>query len=387
MISYDKKLLDNTYLVDEAKNLASSGFISTEQLIEIKNNFTTLKTQDNLFIRICLFLLGSILYLSLCGAISLLGINSFNSDSSISVMIVIFGLTGFLITELFLVRNKNYFGNGLDDAFIIGMQIAFNGFVIFLNNSDIVVCFSIFILSLLCYFRYLHLLSLIASYIAIIAVIFLYFVDYIQFGSTLLPFVFLLFGIATYILAKKVKQKIKLPYYYIGLLFLESLGLLLIYFSMNYFVVNELSKEINSTKMKIPMAWLFYAFTILTPLFYLFYGIKTKNKPMLWIGGCTMAFTIFTIRFYHHLLPPAIALTLAGIILFAIAFFAIRKLKNKESGVTFLPDKFETTNTLVTLETLATASQFGIKTEVQTPKSPMDFDGGGFSGGGAGDSF
>ncbi|CAM4112727.1 MULTISPECIES: hypothetical protein [Flavobacterium] len=389
MISYDKKLLENTYLVNEAKSLETSGFISQEQVAAIKNNFTALKTQDNLFIRICLFLLGSILYLSICGAIGFLGLNSFNSDSdtSMSILIFIFGLTGFLTTEFILVRTKNYFGNGLDDSFIIGMQIAFNGLILFFNNSDMVFCFSIFSISTLCYFRYLHLVSLLASYISVIALLFFIFIDYIHYGAEILPFILFFFGIGSYLFSKKITSKIKTPYYSAGILLISNLGLILTYLSMNYFIVRELSNEINSSRGEIPMAWLFYSFTILIPLFYLFYSIKTKNKPMLWIGGLTMAFTVFTIRYYHHIMPTEISLTLAGIILFSIAFLAIRKLKMKESGITFLPDRFEPSNSLLNIETLASASQFGIQTEDQTTDSPMDFGGGGFSGGGAGESF
>jgi hypothetical protein len=38
-------------------------------------------------------------------------------------------------------------------------------------------------------------------------------------------------------------------------------------------------------------------------------------------------------------------------------------------------------------ETIASAAQFGLKPEIKTPESNMEFGGGGFSGGGAGNQY
>jgi hypothetical protein len=86
-------------------------------------------------------------------------------------------------------------------------------------------------------------------------------------------------------------------------------------------------------------------------------------------------------------LPIQIALTLGGLILFGIAFFFIRKLKTKESGLTFKPDKISNSNTFLNAEALIIASTFGMKPEVKAPDSPMEFGDGGFSGGGSGGTF
>ena len=107
---------------------------------------------------------------------------------------------------------------------------------------------------------------------------------------------------------------------------------------------------------------------------------------MLWISFAAIAFTVFTIRFYYSVLPIEAALTLGGLVMFAIAFFSIQKLKNKESGITFKPDRINHSNAVLDAQALIAASALGIKSEVKT-ESPMDFGGGGFSGGGSGESF
>lgn len=80
------------------------------------------------------------------------------------------------------------------------------------------------------------------------------------------------------------------------------------------------------------------------------------------------------------------ALTFGGLVLFVIAYFSIQKLKNKEEGLTFKPDRINNSNAILNAEALIVASTFGMKPEVKTD-SPMDFGGGGFSGGGSGGSF
>ena len=107
---------------------------------------------------------------------------------------------------------------------------------------------------------------------------------------------------------------------------------------------------------------------------------------MLWISFLAIAFTIFTIRFYYSVLPIEVALTLGGIVLFGIAYFSIQKFKNKENGLTFKPDRINNSNAFLNAQTLIDASTFGLKPEIKTD-SPMDFGGGGFSGGGSDGSF
>lgn len=397
MIAFDKTLLDNTFLVDEANSLVDSGFITPEQTKAFAKVTQTLKTNDNVLIRIMMFLLGCLAYGSACGFLSLLMINGL--DSNWEFLLLVFALIGFIGQEFVLAKSTKMFGYGLDDAAILGAILASAVFASTISDDkNLIISVVIAIIAIFCYFRYLHLPSALLACLSVTVSLFFALLDFCKYGQQLMPFVMIFFaGILYFFSSRKIKL-LDNPYHKNGLLLLQSFSLLLFYFAGNYFVVRELSftMEIESLQMndpypaessEIPMAWFFYGCTLLIPAIYIVFSLLKKDKMMLWIGLFTLGFTVFTIRNYHHVLPPEVALTLAGILLFAIAFFAIRKLKNKESGITFMPDRFESTSTLLQFETIASAAQFGLKSEIKTPDSNIEFGGGGFSGGGAGSEY
>jgi hypothetical protein len=86
-------------------------------------------------------------------------------------------------------------------------------------------------------------------------------------------------------------------------------------------------------------------------------------------------------------MPIEVALTIGGIVMFAIAYFSIQKLKHKETGLTFKPDRINNSDAFLNAEALVVASAFGMKPEAKPQDSPMEFGGGGFSGGGSEGSF
>lgn len=179
-------------------------------------------------------------------------------------------------------------------------------------------------------------------------------------------------------------------YYYKGILLANSFCLVLFYLSCNYLVVRELSVMLLGNEIlpgkDIPFAIFFYAFTVIVPIAYLVQALKTKDRIMLWISFLAIAFSIYTIRFYYSVLPIEVALTLGGLVLFAIAYFSIKKLKDREIGLTFKPDRINNSNAFLNAEMLIVASQFGLKPEAVN-ESPMEYGGGGFSGGGSGGSY
>jgi hypothetical protein len=397
MIIFDKNLLDNSFQVEEIRNLSDAGFITSEKAKTVSKELQILKTNNNILIRIMMFLLGCFAYGSTCGFLSLIMIDGL--DSHWEVLLLVFAIIGFIGQEFILAKSTTMFGYGLDDAAILGAILASAVFVSSVSdNNNLTISMIVAITSAFCYFRYLHLPSALIAFLSITASLFFSLINYCQYGQQLMPFAMLLFAGILYFLASKKIKNITEPYYKNGLLVLQSFSLLLFYFAGNYFVVRELSfkMQLDNLQMndpypvassEIPMAWLFYGCTLLIPIIYLVFSLFKKDKMMLWIGMLNIGFTVFTIRNYHHVLPPEVALTISGLLLFAVAFFAIRKLKNKESGVTFIPNKFESSNSLLQLETIASAAQFGLKPEIKAPDSNMEFGGGGFSGGGGGGNY
>ncbi|MBZ4034890.1 hypothetical protein K6T82_08935 [Flavobacterium sp. 17A] len=387
MIAYDKKMLDNEALIDEADTLYKGGFISKDQKKFIEKELPDLKSQSNILVRIGFFLLGSLLYSSICGMITLFGINL--EDIYLQIGGYIFAMVGFAGAEV--LAKQNYRNHGLDDAFILGALSCLGVAVaITTEGYETVIAFFVAIGAFFMFVRYLHLLSMLVFCISVTAFLFFGMFEFGDFGKAILPFAAMIFAGVFYFLTKKIMKNLTESYYYNGLLLANGFCLVLFYFSCNYLVVRELSGELLGTDVKpgtdIPFAYFFYAFTFIIPVVYLLQALKTKDRIMLWLSFLAVAFSIYTIRFYYAVLPIEVALTLGGVVLFAIAYFSIKKLKEKESGLTFKPDRINHSDNFLSAEALVVASTFGMKPEVKTV-SPMEFGDGGFSGGGSQGSF
>ncbi|MNQ41466.1 hypothetical protein D3C85_551420 [compost metagenome] len=388
MIAQDKQLLNDLALLDEANSLQNAGFISKEQKDLIRKQLPDFKRQKNILVRLGFFLLGSFLYGSICGAISIIGMAG--EEYYFKICCYIFAGVGFAATEL--LANQKYYGHGLDDAFILG-AILNVGFAIGITTDGYELIIAIFmaIVAFVMYRRYLHLPSLLIFCLASSAVLFYGLFEFGEIGKTILPFVAMLFSAGFYFFTKKSIQSLTESYYYNGLLLANSFCLILFYLSCNYLVVRELSIMLLGNEIlpgtDIPFAYFFYAFTLIVPILYLVQALKTKDRIMLWISFLAIAFSIYTIRFYYSVLPIEVALTLGGVVLFVIAYFSIKKLKEKESGLTFKPDRINNSNALLNAEAIIVASTFGMKPGVKPQDSPMEFGGGGYSGGGSEGSF
>ncbi len=191
--------------------------------------------------------------------------------------------------------------------------------------------------SIYMFLRYLHLLSMLVFCLSITAFLFFQMFEFGDIGKAILPFTAMIFAAICYFSTKKLINNVVKSYYYNGLLLANSFCLVLFYLSCNYLVVRELSVELLGTEVKpgadIPFAFFFYAFTFIVPIIYLIQALRTKDRIMLWISFLAIGFSIYTIRFYYAVLPIEVALTLGGLVLFAIAYFSIKKLKDKESGL------------------------------------------------------
>ncbi|WP_426485571.1 hypothetical protein [Flavobacterium sp. 2] len=387
MIVYDKKMLDNGALVNEADTLHNGGFISKDQKKFIEKELPVLKSQSNILVRIGFFLLGCLLYLSICGAISIFGLSG--EHVFFQICCYIFAVVGFVGAEL--LATQNYHNHGLDDAFILGALLNIGiAIAVTTEGYEAVIAFFVAIVALFMFLRYLHLVSMLVFCIAATGFLFFEMFEFGEIGKTILPFVAMISAAILYFATKKIIFNLKESYYYNGLLLANSFCLILFYLSCNYLVVRELSAELLGNEIKpgtdIPFAFFFYAFTIIVPILYLIQALKAKDRIMLWISFLAIAFSIYTIRFYYSVLPIEVALTLGGVVLFAITFFSIKKLKEKESGLTFKPDRINHSDNFLNAEALVVASTFGMKPEVKID-SPMEFGDGGFSGGGSGGSF
>ncbi|CAM3100010.1 hypothetical protein [Flavobacterium frigoris] len=386
MIVYDKVELENLTLVEEAHSLKEASFIDSEQYKVISKQLTIPKGSNNLLIRLAFFILGSFLYSSICGFLTLISENAIGEN--FEVILFLYAAVGFAGAEA-LTRLK-FFGQGLDDAFIIGSQLNLAIAIgLLTNGNEIVIASIITLTALINYLRYLHLSMALLFCLALTATLTYAMFEIGTTGKTILPFVIMLFAAAIYFLSKTIISKLVPNFYYKGVLLANSFSLILFYLSGNYLVVRELSVLLLDAAIvpghDISFAFFFYGFTFAVPLFYLIYSILKKDRIMLWIGFLALGFSIYTIRFYYAILPIEIALNLGGVFLFGFTYFVIKKLKDKEAGVTFKPDRLTKTNAFLNAEILI-SSQLGLKPEITT-ESNIGFGGGEFSGGGSGGEF
>lgn len=387
MIVFDKQLLENTFLLEEAKRLNDQHFIPKTQLQELKKELPVLKSNNNILLRIGFFILGTLLYSSLIGVIALFSVTAF--DSHLSVIMFIYAALGIFGSE-FLARQQFLFGYGLDDAFILGFQGFLCAALGVAFESPMMAFITLGFIGFAACVRYVHTLSILVSLIGITGAICYALLELKLVHSSLLPFLLLIVAIILYLIYTKAAKEKTLYYYKNPILLLQGFSLLLGYFSMNYLVVRELSESLLGLTIAqgqdIPFAFLFYGFTFVIPIFYIAYSLYSKDRLMLITGLLTFGFSIFTIRFYHHLLPVEAALILGGVLLFAVAYLAIRKLKDKESGLTFKPARGSETDILSNIEALVTISQVDVKAPESNSKTT--FGGGGeFGGGGASGDF
>ena len=390
MEAYNQELLLNTLVAEKSEELYDGNFITIEQLQNINRTLPKLVGSRNSIIRIIFFFLGSFLYGSICGMISLIFLTSLD-DSTIWILApFLFAAVGIAAMEIVIAKNLKFYKNGMDDAFVLGIVLCIAVGLGLQNEFESwVISISVFISAGLCYFRYLNIPALLVSCTAFVATTAFVMIQYIIYGSALLPILLAVISAFVYqIILKKISKSSK-PQYYQGMTFAKYFAAILFYLSLNYAVITELSAvlmpNLVANTFSTVMSYLFIILTAVIPIVYIYKGIKAKDKPLFVIGLLALATSYATLRYYVQFMSVEVEMIFGGILIFFASYFIMKKIKNNVQGVTFLPDRLATNNA-AQLEILASVAQFG-KNATATKSSPMEFGGGGFSGGGAGESF
>lgn len=203
-------------------------------------------------------------------------------------------------------------------------------------------------------------------------------------GLLVLPLALMGFGLAAYALHQRLRARVDAAYYAPALLVLKALALATFYFGGNYLVFRESSASLNilATSEQIAVAPFFYVSTAAIPLVYLWWGLRRADRTVLLLGGFTLAFSLFTLRYYRSVLPPEWAATLGGAMLIAATGAALRYLRPQRHGLTSVPDdepRFLNLEALIVTETANVPAAPGA--------SGFAFGGGESGGGGATGSF
>ena len=202
-------------------------------------------------------------------------------------------------------------------------------------------------------------------------------------GRLIMPFVLMLASVAAYQLVRRLAMRPDHLYYQHCLSLLKALTLVTFYLGGNYLVVREGNAALSemSISKQIPLAWLFYFYTAGIPLIYIVVGLRRADRIWLLVGLASLAFSVYTLRYYRSLLPPEIAATLvgAGLVLFVV--WVLRYLRTPRHGLSAQLDEAGTDKaySALNLESLIVAQT----APVAAPPASVGFEfGGGHSGGG-----
>lgn len=394
MIIYNKKSLENLRLINQTKIWKEKQLLSESLFEKIKGKYINDLYTPNFFIRTGLFLFTSILIGASLGLITLITFPDSNSDTGLLIRFLIYAIiTGF--TAEIAIKEKKFFRAGVDDALqyaTVGLCISVIGIYIdnfyYYDVSDNLIQILTLSLPILIFFaiRYVDRLITALAFGVLIYLVFHIVSNAGNIGKAICPFVICVTSFLIYQLVKKYGYLEKMLLWKDNFNVLELLSLLTLYLSVNYFVVRELNALINDeyTSVQIPLAWLFYITTAITPLLYIYFGIIKKDRLQLQLGMMLITFAVFTFKYYFSLGHHEITITLAGVIMIGVAWLVNKLLKTSKRGLTVDKDVLEKKFNLSDAEALVIAETMG-KGSVQ--QDGFEFREGNFGGGGSGGKF
>lgn len=398
MQAYNIDTIKNSLLKKKAAFWHANKLISDQQYAAILNQYSSSFQTSNVFVKIGLFIFICFITLASLGIYSLLFSSvMYSSDSSVGFWVFscfLYGSASFVILEYF-IKNKKIYNSGTDEALLyIGLaflaagifmlidSISFDSPLLFLCTALPFIAFAVI--------RYADRIATLALSFCVYTILFLVIMKLGYVAKLIMPFALMLFSAVLYFQIKKIKIKSELFYWRSCMEVVETLSLLVFYAACNYFVIRESSVAFFNMNLQpgenIPFAFVFYILTAIVPLAYTYFGLKQKDKTLLWSGLILIAASALTFKYYFSLGHPEIALTISGIVLIGVAYFAINYFKTPKYGITYAEqideDSFLKSNAeaLIILESLTQKS-------TQLPQDGVEFGGGQSGGAGSGGNY
>jgi len=202
-----------------------------------------------------------------------------------------------------------------------------------------------------------------------------------------IPFVIMLVSGGFYWLSEKFSRQKKFIDYHNCLVVGQLIFLLGLYGAGNYYIAQTLGDTSNGQALKpVPFGAFFWLWTMLVPFAYLGWGVFKKDTILLRLGLVLIAAAIATFRYYYHVLPLDVALTIGGALVLAIAYAVMRYLKTPKHGFTYAEPETEQMLDHLKVESLIVAETFA-KVPAAPSQEANRFGGGDFGGGGSSDSY
>jgi len=385
MLAYNGQTLDNLEIKEAAEKALRKNCIDTPTFKAIEAAHPVNFYTPNPVIKIGLFILTVIIISFSLGLLTLMAIDSVKSGKSLIGLCIFAGLACYGALELF-IREKKLFRAGVDDALLWGaLLLLCSSIFIDRDPSPANIFGVVFIATLLATLRFADMIVAGVSYLAFLGLIFSIAVNLGPAAKTIIPFLIMAVSLATYVAVNKISGYRFSRHYQHCLTMVSVLALLTLYLAGNYCVVRELSNTMFNLQLQegqsIPGALFFWIYTAVIPVIYLYLGIRQKNAVLLRTGMILLAVIVFTIRYYHSVMPLETAMVLGGLVLTVGAWALIRYLKEPKYGFTYVESEDPSLADKLRLESLIIAQTYA--PGAQPAGNDMQFGGGSGGGGGA----
>jgi len=381
MIAYNRIWLDNLAAREAIKDAFYIDAISAAEKEAAESIFPVGFYSPNIFIRIGLFILSFVIACFSLGLFSLIFLDSI--EQTMGGLTIFFGLLAYGALEFF-IHIKHHYRSGADDALLwisgicIITGINLSGDISSSGNALI-----IFVLATYFFLRFTDMLMSAIAGLALLAVVFFYYSPLDSTAKATTPFLMMVMAALLYLFIKKAAQQNSYRHYRNCGIVLEVTMLICFYAAANYYVVREMSNSMFHLELKenesIPFGWLFWIFTILIPLLYILGGVLKKDAVLLRVGLIAVAAIVFTVRYYHTVLPVEMVMLLGGILLIAVSYALTKWLAQPKKGFTSAELSKKYVMGKMNIEALVIAETFGS----HVPADDTKFGGGSFGGGGA----
>lgn len=390
MIAYNKIWLTNLRLQEDVKEKLNGGYITSEEFKDIKDKYPVGFYTPGPFARIGLFILTLIVVSFADGILSLLFASASNLIETSGWMFFL-AILSYIALEV-MVSSKHHYRSGVDDAllFISGLLSCVASAMLFSHYNVVyfVPVFAvIFILSFYFSIRFADMLMAALCCASLLAFVYFGWTKVIPIGMMTTPFIIMLISGGMYWISYSFNRQKRFIDYHNCLIVAQLIFLLGLYAAGNYYIAQTLGNDgIGQTPKPVPFGPFFWLWTIALPFVYLGWGIFKKDTILLRIGLVLIAAAIATFRYYYHVLPLDMALTIGGALILGIAYVVMKFLKTPQYGFTYAEPDTEHAMDRLKVESLIVAEAFA-----KVPSAPAQhqdkFGGGDFGGGGSSSSY
>jgi hypothetical protein len=387
MIAYNRQSLDNLDLQTEAQDAFEKKIISSGEYDRIRAAYPFHFYLPNFFVRIGFFILTAIAAACGLGIFLLMGLGG-ASEGVLYGIVVVYGLLAYGALELF-IYNRKFHGSGVDDALLwIGALLIQQGISLSAGRSMHQTSYQglILVIALLGMLRYTDRVMTLVAYGAFLNLVFSIVLGWGPAAQAFLPFLIIGLSIGGYFLFTRLQTIGSARHYRSCLQVLRIATLLSLYAAGNYYVVRELNASLSGSSGPVALGWLWWLLTAGIPVFYIVKGVQKKDTLFLWTGMALVAGTIFTLRYYYHVLPAEIAMIIGGIVLIAGVYGLTRYLRTPKHRFTAAAPDYPHVLENLPVEGLVLAESFST-VAAPTPDTGVRLGGGTTGGGGAGGQY